>query len=326
MNIIDNSLCNIDFSENATDKQVREYIAALFECGADYIEVDGGVIQYIENVRTNDKFIFRMDNVEDLEILTRKSFAYVIFPVNMVLIAKKFTQLNSIIEIDANKYTLDDIVGFCRIMQRSSGISAIRITKSFKNGMNEIKSLLSELEHRDFKVPLDICPLNDDLNGVSSALYAYNNCPFGMVTLSFGSHYLYTPLESFILYLNSKNRESVNPKELQRTVAALYVAAARYEAISEFPTVALQNITFTVKNCDGFMFRVDEGLPGGFAKEPRRRVKNPNENKPHYSKIKQKYFDENDIDEKLCESISDAVDDANVNVYNNAYKKITFKI
>lgn len=326
MNIVDNSLCNIDFNENVTDKQVREYIAALFECGTDYIEVDRSVIRYIENVHTGDKFILKINRMEDLEILTRKSFAYVIMPVSMILIAKKFTHLNSIIEIDAGKYSLEETIGFCKLLQKSMGISAIRITKSFKNGIDEMAAFIHEIECNNINIMLNICPLNDGLNGVSNALYAYNSCSFGMITLSFGSRFIYTPLESFLMYLNARQREYLNPREIQHTVAALYVAASHYNDVSEYSTAALQNINISIKNCDGLTFRVDEEIPEWHAKVPRRRVKKSDDKKAAYSAIKRKYFEENDVEDELCEVISDAVDDANVNVYNNTKKKFNSKL
>lgn len=326
MYVIDNSLCNIDFCKKATDKLVREYIAALFESGADYVEIDGKAVEYLQNVHTKDRFIFRVEEPKDFEVLTRQKFAYVVLPLNMLIAAEKFPSLNSIIEIDGSGYTSDEIASLCVKVQQSSGVSAIRITKNFRDGVNELENLLKKADDCEISLPLDICPLNIDLNGISNALYAYMNNFSGMVTLSFSSHYLYTPFESFILYAKSKYGDYAGKKEIQHTIAALYVSATRYDLISEYPSIALMNISSTIKNCEEYTLKPDDYTASGYSREPRRRVKSPKDKKPTYTKIKQKYFDENDIDDELCQSISDAVDDANMGVYNSSYKNLKYKI
>lgn len=325
MYIIDNSLCNIDFCEKATDKSIREYIAALFESGANYVEIDSRAAKYLENVYTKERFIFRAECADDFDVLIRKSFAYVVLPLNMLIVAQKVPSLNSIIEIDGGGYSVEEIAALCLKIQKTSGVCAIRVTKNFGDGIDELEYLLKKVNDGELKLPLDICPLNIDLNGVSNALHAHKNNPSGTVTLSFGSRYLYTSLESVIIHTHSKNRDASNPKSLQHAVAALYVAATRYDIISEYTSAALRNISNTLKNCEEYAFKADEQTQS-YSKEPRRRVKGPKDKKPQYTKIKQKYFDENDLEDELCKSISDAVDDANMSVFNNAYKKFTFKI
>lgn len=326
MYVIDNSLCNIDFCEKATDKLVREYIAALIESGADYVEIDGKAVEYLQKVHTKDRFIFRVEEPKDFDVLTNKKFAYVVLPLNMLIAAEKFPSLNSIIEIDGSGYTADEIASLCLKVQKSSGVSAIRITKNFRDGVDELEYLLKKIDEYEIRMTLDICPLNIDLNGISNALYAYMNNFSGMVTLSFSSHYLYTPFESFILYAESKYGDYVGKKEIQHTIAALYVSATRYDLISEYPSIALMNISNTIKNCEEYTLKPDDFAESEHSGEPRRRVKNPKDNKPQYTRIKQKYFDENDIDDELCQSISDAVDDANMGVYNSSYKNLKYKI
>ena len=40
MIVTDNSLCNIDISKNAAEKNIHEYIVSLFESGIDLVEID----------------------------------------------------------------------------------------------------------------------------------------------------------------------------------------------------------------------------------------------------------------------------------------------
>ncbi|MCM1298790.1 MAG: hypothetical protein NC228_04410, partial [[Eubacterium] siraeum] len=316
---------NIDFCENATDKSVREYIAALFECGADYVEIDSRSAEYIKNVYTKERFIFKVDEAEDLEVLTRKSFAYVALPLDMLIVAEKAPSLNAIIEIDGDGRSAGEIVSICLKLQKTSGVSAIRVTKNFSDGINELECMLKRINDCELKLPLDICPLNIDLNGISNALCAYKNNPSGMVTLSFSSHCLYAPLESFLIYIHSKYSGKADANALQHAIAALYVTSMRYDLISDYSAIALKNISDTIKNCADYVFFADDQSICDYSANSGRIVKSPKDKKPQYTKIKQKYFDINEIDDDLCKSISDAVDDASMTVFNSAYKKSTYK-
>ena len=118
MLIVDNSLCSIDFAQRATPKYVREYIGSLFQSGVDYAEVDRKAMSFLADVNTGEKFIFRIESIEDFEIITQKKFRYLVLPLNMIAVAKKLSSLKIMLEVECEKLSLDEL---CDIREKAVG-------------------------------------------------------------------------------------------------------------------------------------------------------------------------------------------------------------
>ena len=167
MYIVDNSLCSIDFSERATPKSVREYIASLFQSGVDYAEIDRKAVSYLTDVNTSEKFIFRIEGIEDFEIIAKKRFKYLVLPLNMIAIAKKLSALNIMLEVDCSKYGFEEL---CEVRDRAvaAGCAALRLVSDFGE-KNDIVTDFIDWNYKPGCLPINICPLNTSLNGIDTA-------------------------------------------------------------------------------------------------------------------------------------------------------------
>ena len=317
MLIVDNSLCSIDFAQRATPKYVREYIGSLFQSGVDYAEVDRKAMSFLADVNTGEKFIFRIESIEDFEIITQKKFRYLVLPLNMIAVAKKLSSLKIMLEVECEKLSLDEL---CDIREKAveAGCSALRLVSDFGEN-DEIIADFIEWNDDIGCLPINICPLNTTLCGINAAFTAFWTVP-GMLTLGFGSPYLYTPYESYYLYNSWNSGFFTDP----RHIPYLFAAATYFSAISDGHNYALDNLTTIMDDRKKIVGSVDTGEMNGNI--PRPAVFDPNSRNARFSKAQIKFFNRNDIFiRELCNSVADAVDNTNLSLYDRFNESKEFK-
>lgn len=308
MYIVDNSLCSIDFSERATPKSVREYIASLFQSGVDYAEIDRKAVSYLADVNTSEKFIFRIEGIEDFEIIAKKRFKYLVLPLNMIAIAKKLSALKIMLEVDCSKYGFEEL---CEVRDRAvaAGCAALRLVSDFGEN-NDIVADFIDWNYKPGCLPINICPLNTSLNGIDTAFTVLWN-EGGMLTLGFGSPYLYTPYESYFLYQSWRFDFFHKPQN----IPFLFAAAAYFSAISDDHNFALDNINNIMNERNKIIGSIDSGEMKGNI--PRPAAANPKNKPRRFTKAQVGFFNRNDIFiSELCNRLAEAVDNTDLTLYD----------
>lgn len=337
MIICDNSLCNMDISKKATKKAVQDYILALFESGIDMVEIDSKSTRFLEDINTSNRFIYRAEGLTDLLAATEKNFAYVSVPYDMFYFARKFREMwtktkkqaelkdrdvkaaqviNYLIEVSGDGKNADELLEICRNIKETECVSAIRITKNFDPDTNELSDFVDRY-YDEFNIPLDICPLNTNLNGITSAHEAFGK-DVNMITLSFGSPYLYTPYELFVLYFPPTL--GLSPAIVFTTY--LYITATRYNAVSDSLNCGLRNMNNVIDCSKKGIVNIDiakkEAVPRRYA-APKPKIETT------FTKIQKDFCDSNGIDREIGKELSDALENFDMSLYNRFFHKGDFE-
>lgn len=315
MKIIDNSLCNMDFSKNANSKNVKEYIVSLFNSSVDYVEIDSNSLKFLSNVRTQDNFIFRVESLVDFLTVKEKEFAYIVLPLNMLPIAQKLQRPNIIIEIHAGECALKDLYKDIDLIQSSGCACAVRIVKDFSDDEFELYRFIQDY-YEKHTLMLDICPLNTTLCGIDAAFNAYE-AGSNMLTLSFGSAYVYTPLEAFIAYMIRSYDHMIS----YLLIPHLYLTAVIYNLIADSFNYALKNLNDIIKDCDKLTENIDIDLI--YERRPDTRKRRDNQNQ--YTTVQNRFFKAVDLEKELCDTLSEIIDETAPVIYNRFLKKEEFE-
>lgn len=337
MIICDNSLCNMDISKKATKKAVHDYILALFESGIDMVEIDSKAIRFLEDINTSNRFIYRAEGLTDLLAAMEKSFAYVSIPYDMFYFARKIREMwsktkkqaeindrdgkglpviNYLVEVSGDGKTNRELLEICRNIGETECVSIIRIAKNFDPDTNELSDFIDRY-YDEFNIPLDICPLNTNLNGISSAHEAFGK-DVNMITLSFGSPYLYTPYELFVLYFPPTL--GLSPAMVFTTY--LYITATRYNAVSDSLNCGLRNMNNVIDSSKKGIVNIDiakkEAVPRRYA-APKPKIETT------FTKVQKDFCDSNGIDSEIGKELSDALDNFDMSLYNRFFLKGDFE-
>lgn len=305
----------MDFSKNANSKNVRDYIVSLFDSSVDYIEIDNTVLKFLTNVRTRENFIFRVETLTDFLTIKEKEFAYIILPFNMLSIAQKLQKENILIEIHAGDYPLTDLYKDLDLIQRSGCARAVRIVKDFGEDDLELYLFLQDY-YEKYSLVLDICPLNTTLCGINAAFNAYE-IQANMLTLSFGSPYVYTPLESFIAYL----ARCYDNFASYTFIPHLYLTAVIFNLISDSFNYALKNLNDIIKDCD----KLPQNIDFDTSYERRPDVIRRHTDQNQYTAVQNLFFQSADIEKEVCDKLSEIIDETSPLIYNRRMKKEKFK-
>ena len=305
----------MDFSKNANSKNVRDYIVSLFDSSVDYIEIDSTALKFLTNVRTRDNFIFRVETLADFLTIKEKEFAYIVLPLNMLPIAQKLQKDNILIEIHAGDYPLTDLYKDIDLIQRSGCARAVRIVKDFGDDDLELCLFLQDY-YEKYSLILDICPLNTTLCGIDAAFNAYD-AQTNMLTLSFGSAYVYTPLESFVAYLV----RCYDNLASYTFIPHLYLTAVIYNLISDSFNYALKNLNDIIKDCDKLPENIDLDQVSTHRPDVRKRHTDQNQS----TSVQNSFFQAANIEKEICDKLSEIIDETSPLIYNRFMKKEKFE-
>ena len=186
--------------DNISADEYMAYCNALFACGADYIELKSDTAKILEKQDFSEKFILRISALTDLKLCCEKQFAYIVLPMGLSGITKKLSKMQSvIIEANADEYCADAMLRYITSSDYAENISMIRLTGVFGNTGDSLERLIKTHQNNSH-IPLDICPLNTMMTGISDALAVYEGGGDAL-TLSFGRNNYYTSLEQFLINL-----------------------------------------------------------------------------------------------------------------------------
>lgn len=318
MIVIDNSLCNIDISPRATEQNVHEYVVSLFESGIDIVEIDYKTYQYFKNINTSKRFIMRIENPGDLLYAKVKKFYYIVLPYFLLEIAGKLEGVRFIIEINAEKDNIDQIMEKCRNIAGSNIDAAIRIMKNFDTDSNELSDLMNRY-YSEFSIPLDICPLNSDLTGLDCSYQAFAK-GVNMLTLGFSASCIFTPYELFVMYFPDTYK--IHPQIT--LIPYLLLCAARYNLITDSDNHGLYNIINILDTYKKPIQIADKPLLSEFPQ--RRSAKRKNNPFDAFSSAQSSFFSESNLDNNFsaCKSLSEIIDSSDLVLYNRFFDKDDF--
>ncbi len=199
--LIDKTLAYLQpVRDNISADEYMAYCNAVFACGADYIEINANIAKVLGKQDFSEKFILRISGLTDLKLCCEKQFAYIVLPAGLSGITKKLSKMQSIIiEANADEYSADAILRYITASDYCENISMIRLTGVFGNTDDSVIKLI-EAHHDSSYLPLDICPINTMMTGVSDANAAWLG-EADAITLSFGRSNYYTSLEQFLINL-----------------------------------------------------------------------------------------------------------------------------
>lgn len=230
VSIIDNSLINMGRSSTASEEIFKDYVISLFKCGVDYIEIDGRFADLTKTIDTSRHFIFNVQFPTDVSYINEKAFSYAVLPLNLLFIAPAIKNTRIIVELNTDNIPIESLIERLYDNYALRYASMLRITGSFTDNIDKLKNFIVEFRHK-FAIPLDICPLDTNLDGLDAAFCAYMNRADAL-TLSFGESSCYTSLEKFLIYLHVYYGKIVSDEYVKGLCAAALdcsVLSCRFE-------------------------------------------------------------------------------------------------
>ena len=90
--LIDRTLSYMTINKKFADKeQLLAYIDGVCSCGADYVEINSGLLDLLEGVDLSEKYILQICSVKDIKLL--KSYLYqLIFFLQLMMIILFYLQ------------------------------------------------------------------------------------------------------------------------------------------------------------------------------------------------------------------------------------------
>lgn len=224
--LIDRTLSYLNVNPDFVEKnEIKKYIDGVFACGADYVEINSTVLGLLEDEDFSERYILRINSVEDVKLCLNYDFAYIVLPAGLSPFFKRLAQKHSIIaEIYTDEYAAVADLLTLRENSRINDISMIRLTGVIATGQKSAESLMRWYK-LNFHIPLDICPLNTMLSGSGDAI-AFLNEKADAISLSFGRNHYYTALEDFIINRQILSR-SFMPPELISALCSTSLAFMR---------------------------------------------------------------------------------------------------
>ncbi len=302
----------MDFFGAINSKDIENYINAMQTVYVDYIEIDSHSAVFLPNEFDCSRLIFHLNEISDFSLIKNKNFAFVVLPVSMLPIAKSLKQDNIIIEIAANERQLSDIYNDIRMINKMHCVCGVRIIKRFSDDINQIKKFIYRCKNR-FGLFVDICPTNENLNGISAAAECFYS-QAEMISLAFCSRCSYTPLESFLAYIDIYCGNYEN----KPVVPELLKAA---ECVSSFSF----DFTVCLKNIGDMMFdnpfTPKENVDTQNTLQHRPEVRKNRADFSTYTSAQKHFLRESGIEPEAYEKIREIIDDAEPDIFNHIIMK-----
>jgi len=192
--LIDRSLVDINFCGDVDEKETFAYVASIAEAGASYVELGLDSLLKVPRPLGSEKYIYRLSAPEEFEIANAFNFAYALVPLRLSYITHKLN-LPIILEIDIDGSDIFEVLPVIASNLDFSRLNMLRLTGEFDP--ETIPQNIANYRRR-MTLPIDICPKNNSLTALSSAIAAYR-ASADAVTLSFGDDENYAALEEFLI-------------------------------------------------------------------------------------------------------------------------------
>lgn len=198
INIIENSLCDAEFSENARPEHLVAYIDSLLEFGASYIEMVTDAFLLLPPTSDLSKIILRMTSPRDLLYINSFDFPYVVLPANLTEYASEIKH-PIISEISLHGSNMLQIMSMFEKTFDYSNVAMIRFVDDFKMTSAEMADVIRIYRSKCCR-PIDICPTNRYTNAVDKAIAAVL-ARSDSITMRFGSYDKYAELQDYTISL-----------------------------------------------------------------------------------------------------------------------------
>ncbi len=212
--LTDRTLSYMNINQKFADKEaLLNYINGVFSCGADYVEINSGLLELLDGEDLSEKYILQICSVKDIKLCVDHKFAYVSIPADLSVFFDKLSVFQNIIaEVQSDKYSIISELLDHKEHDHFRNVSMIRLTGLLSSDEADMKALLGWCRF-NFHQPIDICPLNTMLSGSSDALDAFN-CDADAVSLSFGRNHYYTSFEDFLINRQIMRRSVMTPESI----------------------------------------------------------------------------------------------------------------
>ncbi|MBR1831781.1 MAG: hypothetical protein IJ784_05025 [Ruminiclostridium sp.] len=213
--------------EHTSAGALKAYANAVFNCGADYMEVNTRTASLMALDDYSDKYMLTINSTFDCGFCTSNPFAYAVVPFSKASFIDFLPQEQPIIiEINADEYSAPAVILFLHSFDFIRRVSAIRITGLFGDSIDTLVKWC----RANLFLPVDICPLNTMMTGASDAIIA-QNAGASMLTLSFGRGYYFTALEQYIISLNITRRTVLHKDVIKAICIASFIFTDLFSVI-----------------------------------------------------------------------------------------------
>ncbi|MDE6726165.1 MAG: hypothetical protein K2J79_11245, partial [Ruminiclostridium sp.] len=237
----------------------------------------------------------------------------------MLPLAEKLTNSKYLVEIDGDRYNIDELLKMCREISEKEFVGAVRIAKNFDPDTEELSDFVDRY-YDEFTLPLDICPLNSRLTGLDTAYKAFSK-GVNMLTMAFAASCFYTPYELFVMYFPDSFR--IHPQIT--LIPYLLICAARYNLVTDEFNKGLYNIVNVLDNYKKPVINADSLYFDG--QRYKRAAGRKDEDYDIFSAAQNAFFNESDLDMdySACKKLSEVLDSSDLILYNRFFNKKGFK-
>ncbi len=308
--LIDRTLSYMTINKKFADKeQLLAYVNGVCSCGADYVEINSGLLDLLEGEDLSEKYILQICSVKDIKLCVDHKFAYVSIPADLFVFFDKLSVFQNIIaEVQSDKYSIISELLKHKDEDHFRNVSMIRLTGLISADEDDMKSLVNWC-HFNFHQPIDICPLNTMLSGSSDALDAFN-CKADAVSLSFGRSHYYTSFEDFLINRQIMRRSVMTPE----AIAALCNTSLAFMKL--FGTIPSGMERLAIK--DGPLMAPVYDIEKGLAFRP---VKAGRRREPDKENIIEKQIRTIGLEREIEDAIIDMLKKTNYSFYQNIIKR-----
>ncbi|MDR0223247.1 MAG: hypothetical protein LBI38_06940 [Oscillospiraceae bacterium] len=247
--IIDKSLVGMNFYESAEKKEVFFYVCSLAEAGASYIELGLEAAVKLPKPNGSEKYIYRINGAEEHIIANAFEFAYAVVPLKYSFVIPKLT-LPVILEIDVDGADVFETLGLVAGNLDFSRVNMIRLTGNFEP--EQLSKIIFDYR-RKMVLPIDVCPKNDRLSALSSAIAAYT-ANFDSVTVCFGDSDSFASLEELLIMLSAVHKIIISRDYLTGICKASLLSAVIAETKITNLSVMMRKYMYCpldIENIDG---------------------------------------------------------------------------
>ena len=226
--LTDRTLSYVKYNEeHVTGELLRSYAKAVKLCGADYIEIDAKTAAKMELDDFSEDYILRVSTPYDFGYSTVMRFAYVAVPFRYAGWIERLPEGQpAIVEVNADEYSAQAVLMYLKRFRFMEKVTAVRLVGVFGDSI----ARLVKWARDDLFIPLDICPLNTMMTGVSDAVEA-DGAGVPMLTLSFGRGYYFTSMEQYIINKHISQRVIMKNEIIKAICLASFVFADIFSVI-----------------------------------------------------------------------------------------------
>ncbi len=308
--LIDRTLSYLPVNaEFVSKEQLLKYIDAVFDCGADYVEINSDILKILDGVDLSERYILKITSVEDVKLSFDYKLAYVSMHIGMRPFFKSISQVHNIIaEVYADEYSSELYLSALKDNDVLSYISMLRLTGILSSDSENTQAFMNRYRFH-FHIPLDICPINTMLSGSGDAIDFYKHNA-DSVALSFGRNHYYTSFEDFLI-----NRQLMQQTPMSHElISALCNASLAFMRVFCSIPSGVDRIVFKDNPAAAPVYDIEKGLVFRPVKAIRKNPQSP-------ETILEKQIKTIGLEREIEDAIIDMLKSTNFSFYQNIIKR-----